>query len=128
MGSPVRDWHDLQVWQKAHGLVLKVYQIVDHFPATERYRLSDQLCRAAISVPTNIVEGKCRGSTREYLKFLTIARGSVEEVRYLLLLARDLGYLPEAPYQEASAEYQHVSKMLNSLIMALRSRLPGSRR
>src|SRR5262245_31864007 len=89
----VSSWQDLKVWQHAHGLVLIVYALVRELPHTEKFRLTDQLCRAAMSVPTNIVEGKSRSSVREYLQFLAIARGSVEEVKYLLLLGKDLGYV-----------------------------------
>jgi len=124
MRAPIRDWQDLDVWQRAHHLALQVYRIVEGFPALERYRLADQLCRAAVSIPANIAEGKGRGSLREYLKFLTIARGSIEEVRYLLLLAGDLGYVAESVYTEIAHEYRIVGKMLNALMKALRARLP----
>jgi four helix bundle protein len=120
----VETWKDLQVWQLAHGLVLRVYEMAKGFPTEERFRLTDQLCRAAISIPTNIVEGKGRNSLGEYLQFLSIAKGSVEEVKYLLLLARDLGYIDEAGYWELADGYNQVGKMLNKLIRFLRSHLP----
>jgi|FaiFalFF_MnMetaG_3_1042247.scaffolds.fasta_scaffold21841_1 four helix bundle protein len=120
----VETWKDLQVWQLAHGLVLRVYEMAKGFPTEERFRLTDQLCRAAISIPTNIVEGKGRNSLGEYLQFLSIAKGSVEEVKYLLLLARDLGYIDEAGYWELADGYNQVGKMLNKLIRSLRSHLP----
>ena len=71
-------WRDLEVWQRAHVLVLKIYRLTAAFPQEEKFRLADQLCRAAISVPANIVEGQARQTTKEYLQFLYHARGSVE--------------------------------------------------
>lgn len=117
----VETWKDLEVWQCGHGLVLKIYEITRQFPSEERFRLTDQLCRASISIPMNIAEGKGRGSLKEYIQFLTVARGSVEEVKYQLLLARDLGYLDEESYTETSKGYDQVGKMLNGLIRSLKS-------
>lgn len=117
----VGSWRDLEVWKVAHGLVLKVYETTRQFPSEERFRLADQLCRAAASIPTNIAEGKGRNSLKEYLQFLTVARGSVEEVKYQLLLARDLGYVNEEAYTETSTGYDQVGRMLNGLIRSLKS-------
>ncbi|MGH7770859.1 MAG: four helix bundle protein [Candidatus Binatia bacterium] len=77
----VESWKDLEVWQASHGLVLKVYEATKSFPNDERLRLTDQLCRAAASIPTNIAEEKGRSVLKEYLQFLSVARGSVEEVK-----------------------------------------------
>ena len=103
--------------------MLRVYAATKTFPSDERFRLTDQLCRAAASVPANIAEGKGRTSLRGYLQFLSIARGSVEEVKYFLLLARDLKYLEEDDYEAINSEYDHVGKMLNGLMNSLRARL-----
>ena len=108
------------MWQKAHAAVLEVYRITRTFPADERFRLTDQLCRAASSVPTNIAEGKGRGSLPEFRQFLIIARGSTEETRYLLLLAKDLGLLPSDAYIALEAKYTEVSKMTNALLRSLK--------
>ena len=121
-GRRVESWRDLDVWEVAHKLVLRVYETARQFPADERFRLADQLCRAATSIPTNIAEGKGRGSLKEYLQFLTVARGSVEELKYQLLLARDLGYIGEPPYHEMTEGYERVGKMLNGLIRSLKAR------
>jgi len=72
------------------------------------------------SVPANLVEGQSRNTTREYLSFLYNARGSVEEVRYFLLLSKDLGYIEDEVYKEFEREYELVSKMLNGLIKSLK--------
>ena len=84
----IEHWRDVLVWEKAHAGALEIYCCTKNFPPEERYRLIDQLCRAAVSVPTNIAEGKGRGSLAEFRQFLVIARGSIEETRYLLLLAK----------------------------------------
>ncbi|HND62138.1 MAG TPA: four helix bundle protein, partial [Opitutaceae bacterium] len=90
------------------------------FPSDERFRLSDQLCRSAASVPTNIAEGKGRGSRAEFRQFLVIARGSIEETRYLLLLSRDLGFMTVETYTDLEHRYTEVSKMTNALLRSLK--------
>ena len=120
MSSDSESWHELLVWQKAHAAVLEVYKSTKNFPAEERFRLTDQLCRAAASIPTNIAEGKGRHTSADFAHFLIIARGSTEETRYLLLLARDLGYIAIDRYVTLSATYTEVSKMLNGLLKTLR--------
>jgi four helix bundle protein len=122
MQESVESWRKLEVWRYAHQLVLRVYELTRCFPTEEKYRLVDQLCRAASSIPTNIAEGKGRSSTKEYLHFLAIARGSIEEVKYLLLLSHDLGYTSETLYFEISNEYDRVGRMLNGLIRSLKQR------
>jgi len=103
--------------------VIRIYEITKGFPSEERYRLIDQLCRAAASVPANIAEGKGRSSLKEYLQFLSIARGSLEEVKYFLLLARDLKYLPDRDHDDINEKYDRVGKMLNGLMTSLRPHL-----
>ncbi len=93
----------LAVWQKAHNLVLSIYSSTLSFPKEEMYGLTSQLRRASISIPTNIVEGRARGSTPDFIRFLRIARGSLEETEYLLLAARDLQYLPQESYLPPSS-------------------------
>jgi four helix bundle protein len=116
----IESWRDLLVWQKAHVATLDVYRISQGFPADERYRLTDQLCRAAASVPTNIAGGKGRGSLAEFRQFLIIAGGSIEETRYLLLLAADLGLLPREEHSHLEAKYTEISKMTNALLRSLK--------
>lgn len=116
----VESWKDLEVWKLAHGLVLKIYEASKGFPGDERFRLTDQICRAAVSVPANIAEGKGRNSLREYLQFLSVARGSAEEVKYLLLLSKDLGYIPDNTYFDIAEGYDRVARMLYGLMKSLR--------
>ena len=86
-------WSELKVWQKAHALVLELYRLTATFPKTEIYSLVDQIKRASYSIPANIVEGQSRNTTKEYIQFLYVSRGSCEELRYFLLLSRDLKFL-----------------------------------
>lgn len=112
-------WRDLQVWQRSHQACLAVYRASAPFPAEERYGLVSQLRDAARSLPTNIAEGKGRATNADFRHFLIIARGSLEETRYHLLLARDLGYLQPSVYDPLESEYAEISRMLNALIRSL---------
>jgi len=86
-------YRDLRVWNKAMALVLEVYRITQSFPQNERFALTTQLRRAAVSVPSNIAEGHARSTRGEYKNFLSIARGSVVEVEVQLILAKEFGYV-----------------------------------
>ncbi len=90
--APARNFQDLLVWQKAHALVLGVYRATAAFPKHEMYGLSSQLQRAAVSVPANIAEGFKRRGRADKARFMNIAQASLEECRYFLILAQDLGY------------------------------------
>lgn len=114
-------WRELEVWKKAHMLVLEIYKITSGYPGTERYGLIDQIRRASYSVTANIVEGQSRNTTKEYLYFLHNARGSVEEVRYFILLSKDLDYINDGIHQRLESQYESVSKMLNGLIKSLKT-------
>jgi len=116
-------WKDLKVWKKAHELVMRVYKIISVFPESEKYALSNQLKRAAYSVPANIVEGHSRKSSKEFIQFLYHARGSLEELRYFLLLSKDLNYVTPEIYGELELESLTINKMLNSLISSVKNKL-----
>ena len=103
-------YEELDVWKESHKLALEIYKLTRNFPKDERFRIVDQMCRAAISVPTNIAEGTGRHSKKEFLQFLYIARGSVEETKYLLLLAKDLNYLKHEIYINLQERYNKVRK------------------
>ena len=119
----IRRFEDLEVWRKAHGLVLTVYSLSARFPAEERYGLTSQLRRAASSVPANIAEGFGRSTTRDFLRHLDIANGSLEETRYFLILARDLKYLSASEFPEINAQSDEVGRLLGGLMQSLRKRL-----
>jgi four helix bundle protein len=103
--------------------VKEVYKITSDFPKAELYGLTSQVRRASVSIPTNVVEGFSRKSTKEYLQFLYNSRGSLEEVRYLLLLSQELNYLDENDYKSLEKQCEDVSKMLNGLISSLKGKL-----
>ena len=115
----MRTFEKLRAWQLGHELVLRVYKDTTDFPKQEVYGLTSQIRRSALSVPTNIAEGRARGATKDFVRFLKIARGSLEETEYLLLAARDLGYLPEAQYQSITKLSSELSAILNGLISSL---------
>ena len=109
------NFEKLKVWQLAHQLVLDIYKISSRFPQNEKFRLTDQLCRSASSVPANIVEGNSRKHNKEYIQFLNTAYASLEETKYHLLLAKDLDYLKPSDYSRLIDQATVVSRMLNSL-------------
>lgn len=115
----INNFQDLKVWQKSHNFVLQIYNLTNSFKIDEKYRLTDQLNRAAISIPTNIAEGMGRYSKKEFIKFLIISRGSTEECKYLLLLARDLKYIDSNLYDKFLKMLDEIGKMLNGLINSL---------
>lgn len=103
-------------------MTLRVYEATQGFPQKERYRLTDQLCRSACSIPANIAEGTGRNTLKEYVQFLCVARGSIAETKYHLILSKDLGYLPSGSFGELVDGYNEVGKMLNGLINSLKER------
>lgn len=104
---------DLIVWQKSHLLVLKIYEITKQFPRDEIYGLTNQIRRAAYSVPANIVEGKKKKTIPHQLSFVNIAEGSLEEVKYFLILSKDLKYIEEDRYNELLKDAEEIGKLLN---------------
>lgn len=112
----------LDAWREAHKLVIMVYKAVENFPSKETYRLIDQLCRSASSVAAILVEGNARGSRKEYIHFVYQARGSLEELKYHLLLSRDLGYLDDKLYYiEVVEQADKTGKLINGLPRYLKS-------
>jgi four helix bundle protein len=110
------NYRQLSVWKRAHNVALRIYRATDAFPGHERYGLTAQLRRAAVSVVSNIAEGSGRQGDREHTRFLKIARGSVCEVECQLLLSRDLGYLEAELWKPLDDDCQDMSRMLNGLI------------
>ncbi|MGE5531428.1 MAG: four helix bundle protein [Bacteroidota bacterium] len=113
-------YRDLIAWQKSHELVLHVYELSKQFPSDERFALTDQLRRAVLSVPTNVVEGHGSGSEGLFRHHLTIARGSLAETRYLLHAATDLKYMTLAQYDVAEAIASQASRLLTRLHQSLK--------
>ncbi|HEX6983808.1 MAG TPA: four helix bundle protein [Planctomycetaceae bacterium] len=104
------------VWRKAHALVLAVYRVSKSFPREETYGLTSQLRRAAVSIPANIAEGFRKRGRQDKGRFLNIAQGSLEESRYYLILARDLGDVTE----DLAPDFEEVSRLLNAYVRRLR--------
>ncbi len=109
-------WKDLVVWQKSHKLVIEIYKATEIFPDKERFGLTQQLRRSAVSVAANIVEGKSRKTDKEFASFLYNSRGSLEETRYHLLLSKDLNYINPEDYEAIEKMAAEVSYLLNKLI------------
>ncbi|MDT4896082.1 MAG: hypothetical protein QOH25_1159 [Acidobacteriota bacterium] len=111
-----KNFQDLLVWQKAHQFVLSVYHYSDYFPQKEIYGLTSQFRRAAISIPANIAEGFKKKGKIDKARFMNIAQGSLEECRYYLILAKDLGY---GDNPELMPLLEEVGKMLGKYIAVL---------
>ncbi len=115
----MQDYRKLKVWQKSHSLVLRIYNATCTFPEPERYGLTSQMRRAAVSVPANIAEGCARSGRVEFRQFLHISAGSASELDYLLLLGRDLHFLAEKQYEALYSSLYEVRRMLTGLIERL---------
>ena len=120
----IRSYQDMEVWQVAMSLAEDVYGVVARFPKDEQFALSSQLRRAVVSVPSNIAEGFGRETTKDFLHFIAMARGSLYEMRTQIELAKRLGYIenPEAIFDKSD----RTAMMLNSLSTKLRNRLSFS--
>lgn len=110
------DFKDLLVWQKSMDLVEMVYQLIKYLPKEEQFELSSQIRRAVISIPSNIAEGQGRKTDREFLRFLSIARGSRAELETQLLLAQRLGYLSKEQIAPPIALCNEIGRMLFALM------------
>ena len=117
----MKDFRTLKVWEKAHTLTLAIYKATEKFPKQELYALTNQIQRAAVSVPTNIAEGCGKDSDAELKRYFVIAMGSSSELEYLLLLARDLKYLPEDSHQILNSDLIEVRRMFYSFIQKLKA-------
>ena len=115
----VRTFKDLKVWRKAYDMVIDIYKLTKDFPSDERFGLTTQIRRAAVSIPSNIAEGYARRYLKQYIQFLCIAYGSGAELETQLMLAKDLGYLKEGDFRVITELYYEVERMLAALIKAL---------
>ena len=115
----IKSYEDLRVWQLSMDLVIDCYQTTQGFPSEEKYGLTSQLRRAAVSIPANIAEGHTRGGTREYLNFISIAQGSASELATHVEIARRLGYVDDRCAAGLRQQIDAVGKMLYALRNAL---------
>ena len=121
----IRSYKDLAVWQRAMELTSKTYEFSASLPFDERFGLVSQLRRAAVSVPANIAEGRQRSTTKDFLRFLSIAAGSLAELETLIELASRLYQLQSAQVNELASEADEVGKMLRGLQQRLEAKLPS---
>ena len=122
-GAGVRGqgYQQLVAWQKAHNLALDAFRCSETLRARHRW-LADQLVRSAVSVPANIAEGYSRGSLREYLHFLNIARGSLGEVEYYLIFSRDASLISPADFDKLLSMAREAARLLFGLIKAIQAK------
>src|SRR6185436_5587503 len=119
----IENFVDLWVWQKGIALVKQIYLLTANGKLNRDFGMRDQLQRAAVSIPTNIAEGFERASRKEYLLFLNIAKGSAGEVRSLLRVALEIGYIDHATYESLKGAVIELSRYLANQIKALRARM-----
>jgi four helix bundle protein len=117
----VRNFRDIKAWQKGHELALQAYRFTASFPDSERYGLTSQIRRAAISVPANIAEGCGRNSEADFARFLHIAMGSASELEYLLLVSRDLGFVAANTHNDFERNVVEVKRMLTGFVQKLKA-------
>ena len=116
----MRDFKQLNFWKRSHLLTLNIYKLTkSSFPKEEMYGLISQIQRSSSSIPTNIAEGCGRNTNPDLRRFLVIATGSLSELEYQLLLAKDLGYVSDIIYKELSDELIEIRKMIYSYIQTL---------
>lgn len=117
----ITNFTDLLAWQEGHKLVLLVYEITKVFPTEEKFGLSDQMRRAAVSVTSNIAEGFSRNGEKEKIQFYKTACGSLTEVQNQFIIAKDVSYLSEEKYAEIWDQGILAQKLLNGLIKAVKA-------
>ena len=121
----VLSFKELLAWQKAIDLVVAVYEATEPFPKQETFGLTNQLRRAAVSVPSNIAEGQGRGAGNDFIRFLRMARGSLQEVDTQLLIAVRLRYLTTERHECMSALVADVGRLINALIRSVEPCIPN---
>ena len=119
----MRNYRDLQVWKKAHGLTLELYRVSQRFPREETYGITSQLRRAAVSIEANLAEGCGRQTSNELARFVRIAMGSASELDCHLLLSRDPGFMAAGEFTSASAALIEVRKMLTSFLNSVEEQI-----
>ena len=120
--SEIKSYHDLLVWQKGIALVKRIYEITKAFPDSEKFGLTSQMRRAAVSIPSNIAEGQARHTTGGFVQFIAIAEGSVAELDTQLRIALELAYCKGDDVQDVFVLILDLRKMLSGLRIKLTSR------
>ena len=114
------DYKKLDIWQRSMALVMEIYRVTDNFPNTEMFGLSSQMQRAIVSVPSNIAEGYGRESDREFYYFLTISKGSLNELQTQLYVAAGREYIPPDKVEEIDKEIDEIGRMIFRFMKRLR--------
>ncbi len=117
----MKNFRDLQIWNRSHGLTLEIYRLTQSFPKTEIYGLVSQMRRSSSSIPTNIAEGCGRNTEKDFARFLDDATGSASELEYQLIPSYDLQYITQDTYEKTNAELTEIKRMLNAFIQKLRN-------
>ena len=123
MDNRIKSYKDLIVWQKAISFVSDVYAITKTFPNEEKFGLVNQLNRAVVSIPSNIAEGWGRESSKNYLQFLRISRGSLMEVETLMIISKNLNYINDNNFKHIIEQLEEVSKILQGLIKGVQQKI-----
>jgi len=111
----------LIVWQKSHQFVLDIYSLTKSFPKDELYALTSQIRRASVSIPANIAEGFSKKTLANKINFLSHSKGSLEEVKYYSILARDLNYITLADFEKLTQDAEEVSKLINGYARSIKN-------
>jgi len=122
----ITTFSDLYVWKEGHKLVLMIYQITKLFPSQENFALVDQMCRAVVSITSNIAEGFSRQGIKEKIQFYLMAKGSLTEIQNQLLVARDIDYLKKQEFEILANQTIKISKITNGLIKKSKSIIHNS--
>lgn len=117
----MRPHEKLKLWRRAVDFVVRIYELTNSFPKEEKFGLTSQIRRAAVSVPANIAEGAARQSHKEFVHFLSNAQGSASELSTELLIARRLGYLSQLDYQEGNDELDNIGRMIVGLSQTVKA-------
>ena len=123
MDTTIKSYEDLEVWKRGIEFALRTYDIVSHFPMEERFELSSQMRRAAVSIPSNVAEGHARRKPKPYLNHVHISLGSLAELVTCLIIARRRKYVAEGAFAEQIDEAKQIGRMLHGLAGSLEDRL-----
>ncbi len=122
------DIENLQIWKLGVKLAKDVYLLTERFPKREIYGLTDQIRRAAVSIPSNIAEGKGRSTAKDFVHFLNTARGSLYELKTQLYIAREIAYLTEEDFSSFHKQIENLSHKIVSMIKFLKAKSDGVKR
>jgi four helix bundle protein len=117
----MQSYKDLQVWNRSMALVKDIYSLTNKFPSSERFGLTSQMQRSAVSIPSNIAEGRLRVGEKSFIQFLLIALGSCAELQTQIIITREIGYSKDLEAKKIEEEIEEIMKMISSLIKKLKA-------